>query len=75
MSERNQIANDSERARFLASFPDIQSAIKIHGRGDGMRIQLEIPESEMGNAADLIRWRNSGLEVTVRPVGKKQGSW
>jgi len=54
-----------ERVTFLASFPPIQSAIKITGNGDGMRIQLDIPESEMGNAARLLLWRGVALRVTV----------
>jgi len=40
---------------FLAAFPSIQSAIKVHGDGNGMRIQFDIPESEMANAAELGR--------------------
>lgn len=52
-----------KRVTFLASFPPIQSAIK---RGqDGMRIQLDIPESEMGNAVQLIAMMNTVLRVTV----------
>ena len=48
---------------FLASFPPIQGAIK---RGqDGMRIQLDIPESEMGNAVELIGMMNAVLKITV----------
>ena len=48
---------------FLASFPDIQSAIKV-GR-DGMRIQLDIPESEMWAAVNLLAMRGVVLRVTV----------
>jgi len=48
---------------FLANFPAIQSAIKI-GQ-DGMRIQLDIPESEMGNALGLLAWRDKVLRVRV----------
>ncbi len=51
---------------FLASFPPIQSAIKVHGSGDGMRIQLDIPESEMANAIELLAWRQRILRVTVQ---------
>ena len=48
---------------FLASFPPIQSAIK---RGnDGMRIQLDIPESEMVNAVELLAMMNVVLKVTI----------
>lgn len=48
---------------FLASFPPIQSAIK---RGnDGMRIQLDIPESEVVNAIPLLALQNVTLRITV----------
>ena len=51
---------------FLASFPPIQGAIK---RGqDGMRIQLDIPESEMANAVELIGMMNVVLKITVEPA-------
>ena len=41
---------------FLASFPPIQSAIKIDGQG-GARIALDIPESEMGNFIPAMKFR------------------
>jgi len=51
------------RITFLASFPAIQSAIKV---GDtGMRIVLDIPETEMGNAVALIAMRQKRLRVIV----------
>ena len=56
-----------EAAIFLAAFPSIQSAIKIHGNNDGMRIQFDIPESEMGEATKLLLWREQVLRVTVEP--------
>lgn len=58
---------------FLASFPPIQSAIKV-GQ-DGMRIQLDIPESEMGNAIELLAMRDQVLRVTleVQEEGRGRG--
>lgn len=53
----------SEPITFLASFPAIQSAIRVGD--DGMRIQLQIPESEMNNALWLIAMREKRLKVTV----------
>lgn len=50
---------------FRASFPAIQSAIKIAGDGSGMRVQLDIPETEMANAVRLLAWRENVLVVTV----------
>lgn len=58
----------SESATFLASFPAIQSAIKIKGSGDGMRFQLDVPENQMSRAIDILAWRQKVLRVTVEPV-------
>ena len=55
--------SNNSKVQFLASFPPIQSAIKI-GQ-DGMRIQLDIPETEMENAIALIALRDVVLRVTV----------
>lgn len=49
---------------FLASFPPIQSAIKI-GQ-DGMRIQFDVPETEMAQAVNLLALRDVVLRVTVQ---------
>lgn len=57
----------AERAEFLASFPAIQSAIKVDGAGNGMRVQLDIPESEMGEALKLLMWRECVLKVVIEP--------
>ena len=54
------------RLTFQASFPPIQSAIKV-GQ-DGMRIQFDIPESEMGNAVGLLAMRDKVLRLTVEVV-------
>ena len=50
---------------FLASFPAIQSAFKRHGAGNGMRIQLDIPESEVESAIGLMALTQEVLKVTV----------
>lgn len=62
-----------DTVRFLATFPAIQSAIKVDGSGGGMRIQLDIPESEMGQAVLLLAMREQILDVTVKPYGKASG--
>ena len=56
-----------DEARFRAAFPSIQSAIKIYGDRQGMRVQLDIPESEMAEAVKLLQWRERVLIVTVGP--------
>lgn len=69
------------RVKFIASFPAIQSAIKIDGDG-GARIQLDIPESELANFAPAIAWRGELLEVTISVLQNdnakrtnKQSTW
>lgn len=59
--------SDLDRAEFLASFPPIQSAIKRSGDNSGMRVQFDIPESEMGEAIKLLQWGQMVLRVTVEP--------
>lgn len=56
----------ADKITFLASFPAIQSAIKIDGSG-GMRIALDIPESEMAEAIKLTLFRQVVIRVTVEP--------
>lgn len=54
-----------EAVTFQASFPAIQSAIKVDGAG-GARIQLDIPETEMPAIARLLLLlRGQVLTVTV----------
>jgi hypothetical protein len=60
----------TETVTFLASFPAIQSAIKITGDGGGMRIQLDIPETEMAEAVKLMLYRQTVLRVTIEPDGQ-----
>lgn len=52
---------------FKASFPASQNAIQRHGgKGDGMRITLDIPESEMAQAAYLIAMVQNRLIVSIK---------
>ena len=66
----------TERAAFLASFPCIQSAIKVYGDKQGMRVQLDIPEDQMSEALKILAWRECVLSITVEPckAGMEQGS-
>lgn len=50
---------------FLASMPAIGSALKVSGDGQGMRLQLDIPENQMTDAAWLLTMRQSVLRVTI----------
>ena len=50
-------------ATFRASIPPIMSGIKTGG--DGMRVQFDIPESDMAEAVKLLTMRGKVLQVTV----------
>jgi len=52
-----------DTATFTASIPPIMTGIKTGG--DGMRVQFDIPENEMGEAAKLLAMRGKVLKVTV----------
>jgi hypothetical protein len=54
----------SDSITFRASFPPIQSAIKVGDRM--MRVQLDIPESDIAKAVGLIALQGCVLEVSVR---------
>lgn len=52
-------------ASFVAVLPDIASAVKISGQGDG-RLQLDIPESELPEVLKLIAFgRDKALKVSI----------
>lgn len=57
------MATSLSKANFIATIPPIMSGIKTGG--DGMRVQFDVPESEMGEAAKLIGMRGKRLLVTV----------
>jgi len=54
-----------EQVTFLASFPDVLAQFKV-GK-DGMRIQIEVPESELAQALKLVLWRDRVLRIQVTP--------
>jgi hypothetical protein len=67
-----------ELVTFLASFPPIQSAIKV-GQ-DGARVQFDIPETEMPSIVRLMLMRGVVLRVTVErekttPARRKARGW
>lgn len=55
-------------AQFTATIPPIMSGIKTGG--DGLRVQFDIPETEMGEAAKLLTMRGKVLKITVETVEK-----
>jgi hypothetical protein len=65
--------NSAIQVSFRATMPPIQSAIKINGNGDGMRIQLDIPEIEIPNAVNLLAMRGKILLVEIVAVDSDNG--
>ncbi len=57
----------ADSVTVLATFPPIQGAIRFSGDGQGLRIQLDIPETEMANAVRLLAMRERVLRVTIEP--------
>ncbi|MDD5511697.1 MAG: hypothetical protein PHI12_12940 [Dehalococcoidales bacterium] len=52
---------------FIASLPDIQSAINIGGDGS-TRVKLDIPESELAEAVKLVLLKGRSFRVTISVV-------
>ena len=61
------MAKKIDSATFLCSLSPLQSALQVHGSGDGMRIRLDVPQSEMAEAIKMIAWGQRVLKVTVEP--------
>lgn len=60
-----------EEIMFVASLPEIQSAISIGG--DGGRIKLDIPETEIAALVKLAAYgRGKVLRVTIK--GEEEAS-
>lgn len=52
---------------FFASLPPIQSAISVSGQGDGARIKLDIPQSELVAILNLQLLSGRNFKVTIDP--------
>ena len=57
---------------FVASLPPIQSAINVSGHGDGARVKMDIPQSEMAAVLNLQLLAGRAFQVTIEPVGDGQ---
>ena len=57
-----------EKICFLSSLPDIQSAINISGAGNGVRLKLDVPETEIAEVIKLTLLRGKAFKVTIEEV-------
>ena len=55
------------KIEFMASLPDIQSAISIGGDG-ATRVKLDIPESELAEAVKLVMLKGQAFKVKIETV-------
>lgn len=55
------------KLEFIASLPDIQSAITIGGDG-ATRVKFDIPESEIANAVKLVMLKGQAFKVKIETV-------
>ena len=49
--------------KFAASLPNIQSAISVGG--DGVRVKLDIPETDIAEALKLVLLKGKVFTVTI----------
>lgn len=55
-----------DKITFLATIPDLQSAITISGaEGEGARVKIDIPDHEMPSVLRLMLLRGQVLKVTI----------
>ena len=57
-----------EKIVFIASLPDILSAINIAGVDGNSRIKLDIPASEIEAVVKLTEMRGQVFKVTIEQV-------
>ena len=51
------------RISFIASLADVSTAISIGG--DGVRIKLDVPESDLPNAIRLVMLKGQAFTVVI----------
>jgi len=64
-----------EKIQFIASLPDILSAINIAGQDGNSRIKLDIPASDIGAVVKLIELKGKAFKVTIEEVDQSGSDW
>jgi len=58
-----------EKIEFIGYFPAIQSAINMDGIGNGARIKIDIPQSDIMAVMKLqTMCLNKSLKITIEPI-------
>ena len=55
------------KIEFIASLPDIQSAISIGGDG-ATRVKFDIPESDLAGAVKLVMLKGKAFTVKIETI-------
>jgi len=58
---------------FIASLPPIPTAITLDGQGDGAKVKLDIPRSEIKAILQLQSLTETIFKVTIEEVKIKNG--
>jgi len=58
----------NQKIIFTASLPPIMSAISVDGVGNGARIKLDIPASDMLQVVQLQNMVGKAFKVTVEEI-------
>lgn len=61
-----------EKITFTASLPAIQSALTLSGNGDGARVKLDIPGTDLSSAMRLMLLAGRAFQVTVEPLPQNE---
>jgi len=64
-----------EKIEFIASLPDILSAINIAGVDGNSRIKLDIPASDVAAVVKLIEMNGQVFKVTIEEIEDKASDW
>lgn len=59
--------------KFRASIPTLQSAITLDGNGDGARLKLDIPRSDVDVVTKLQRCTEKELQVEITIIDTMWG--
>jgi len=66
------MTNKNEPITFRASFPAISSAILVSGDGSGLRLKLDVPETDLLQSLHIIALRQTAFQVTIEPIANDE---
>ena len=66
------IEMNKQKIEFIASLPPIMSAITVDGTGNGARIKLDIPASEMLAVVQIQLMVGKAFKVTIEGLEENE---